>query len=374
MSLLDARCNLLNFRQTQGQSVNNFKEILKGWADAICFHSGSIAERTSAVPNLDPDGVERTEVQREEIASEETLAMRMIRGADLTKYRTLVADLANQFVKGKDEYPKIMASAATMLELYESPFNQPVWAWPPRNPGASVCAAISAEASAMTFMHAAGGRATYEQRVTASIAGTDGVLHPGISCYGCHGYVHYSDECPKATTNNTTGTTLMQYGLMLAQATENGIDPNWILLDSQSTISVFCNPNMLAKIRCSDRTLRALTNGGHQDFHMIGDFPNLGEVWFNKISIANILSLAEVRKVCRVTMDTNSEPAMHVHRLDGSIMVFKEHESGLYVHNPNFTNDCVNAYSMLSTVAAKNACSHRERSKLQTQQGSYTGK
>jgi len=35
---------------------------------------------------------------------------------------------------------------------------------------------------------------------------------------------------------------------MLAQATENGIDPNWILLDSQSTISVFCNPNMLANV------------------------------------------------------------------------------------------------------------------------------
>jgi len=36
----------------------------------------------------------------------------------------------------------------------------------------------------------------------------------------------YSDECPKATKINTTGTTLTQYGLMLAQATENGIDPN----------------------------------------------------------------------------------------------------------------------------------------------------
>ena len=86
---------------------------------------------------------------------------------------------------------------------------------------------------------------------------------------------------------------------------------------------------------------------------MIGDFPNLGEVCFNKDSIANILSLADVHKVCHITMDTNSEPAMHVHRLDGSIMIFKEHESGLYVYNPNITHDCINAYSMLSTVAAQ---------------------
>ena len=58
MSLLDARCNLLNCRQTQGQSVNDFKEILKGWVDAIRFCSGSIANRTTAVPSLDQDVVE----------------------------------------------------------------------------------------------------------------------------------------------------------------------------------------------------------------------------------------------------------------------------------------------------------------------------
>ena len=163
----------------------------------------------------------------------------MIRGADPTKYGTLVADLANQFVKGKVKHLKNMASAATMLELYESLFNQPVRTQPPRNPGESVGAVMLAESSVMTFVHAGVGHATYEHRVAASIAGTYGMLHPGISCYGCHGYGHYSDECPGATTVNTTGAILTQYGLMLAQATENCIDPNWILLESQSSISVF---------------------------------------------------------------------------------------------------------------------------------------
>ena len=45
--------------------------------------------------------------------------MLMIRGADPTKYGTLIADLSNQFVKGKDEYPKDMASAESLLEVYE---------------------------------------------------------------------------------------------------------------------------------------------------------------------------------------------------------------------------------------------------------------
>jgi hypothetical protein len=119
---------------------------------------------------------------------------------------------------------------------------------------------------------------------------------------------------------------------------------------------------MLTNIRRSDRVLRALTNGGHQDSHMVGDFPNLGEVWYNPHSIANILSLAEVRKVCRITMDSSSEdPAMHVHRLDGSVMSFTEHPSGLYVYSPNDNSTSVATYTIVSTVAKqKKMFSRRE--------------
>lgn len=42
------------------------------------------------------------------------------------------------------------------------------------------------------------------------------------------------------------GTPLKQYAVMMAQApASGGIDPNWILFDSQSTISVFRNASML---------------------------------------------------------------------------------------------------------------------------------
>ena len=84
---------------------------------------------------------------------------------------------------------------------------------------------------------------------------------------------------------------------------------------------------------------------------MVDNFGNLGEVWFNCNSIANILSLADVRKVCRVTMDTSTEPALLVLRLDGTVMKFAEHSSGLYIFKGNSTNDSVTGYTLLSTVA-----------------------
>jgi hypothetical protein len=118
---------------------------------------------------------------------------------------------------------------------------------------------------------------------------------------------------------------------------------------------------MLANIRRSTHVIRALTNGGHQDSDMVGDFPNLGQVWYNRESMANILSLADVRKVCRVTMDSVSEPAIIVHRLDGTTMKFVEHESGLYVYKSNNTNYDVTGYTLISTVAAqKKLFSRRE--------------
>ena len=78
MSLLDARSSLLNCKQQQGQPVNVYKEILKGWSDAIHFHGGTVAERISSVPRTDDNGVLRTDDEREGIAREETLAMLMI--------------------------------------------------------------------------------------------------------------------------------------------------------------------------------------------------------------------------------------------------------------------------------------------------------
>jgi hypothetical protein len=149
---------------------------------------------------------------------------------------------------------------------------------------------------------------TFALGATQSVPGTNGVTHDGITCSRCNNTGHYACNCPgDGGPGEASGATLVQYGLVLAQGA-SGIGPSWILLDSQSTISVFRNPNLLTNIRPGNRVLRAVTNGGCQDSKLIGELPSLGAVWFNMDSIANILSLADVRKVCRVTMDTDAEP------------------------------------------------------------------
>jgi hypothetical protein len=57
-------------------------------------------------------------------------------------------------------------------------------------------------------------------------------------------------------------------------------------------------------------------------------------VWHNLDFLANILSMAEVQKVCRITMDTSVKAAMDLHRQDGTtIMKFQEYQSALYYYH-----------------------------------------
>jgi hypothetical protein len=109
---------------------------------------------------------------------------------------------------------------------------------------------------------------------------------------------------------------------------------------------------MITNIRTNPTIVCATTNGGHQTSTLVGDFKNLGTVWYNPNSIANILSLSEVRKVCRVTMDTTADAAMVIHREDGSTMKFVNHTNGLYYFDTHIgvPNDTLDRYSPINTV------------------------
>ena len=341
LAIMDAHQNFLTCKQTTEQTTEEYLENLTLWADTIEYHGGTFVENYHLAGTHNTDGSPRTEDERRSAARDETLAMALIRGADPSRFGTLIAELSNQFARGRNEYPTDLNSAYSLLVNYRTPTNTR-----PRNSTGSDNA--NSQRTSQTSPASEESAMTFAQQST-----------PAVGSQGGHTSAQSSTDPTTVTpapnssaVSVNTGTTLVQYAVMMAQSNAQSIDPNWVLLDSQSTISVFRNKNMLRNIRRSPHVLRAITNGGYQDSHMIGDFPNLGPVWYNKDSIANILSLSEVRRVCTVTMDTSKEPAMNVHRKDGTIMSFIEHPSGLYVYNGNdVTSDAVNAYTLLNTVA-----------------------
>jgi hypothetical protein len=71
-------------------------------------------------------------------------------------------------------------------------------------------------------------------------------------------------------------------------------------------------------------------NAGVMSTSLVGDLPGYGEVWYHKNGIANILSLACMKKKHRVTYDSENGNSFQVWKSDRSMGEFQELPQGLY--------------------------------------------
>ena len=72
------------------------------------------------------------------------------------------------------------------------------------------------------------------------------------------------------------------------------ININWVLLDSQLTVDIFCSPKLLKDIRRVGKSIEIHCNAGFTTTHLVGHFEGYGTVRYDPEGMANILSLHRV--------------------------------------------------------------------------------
>lgn len=69
------------------------------------------------------NGTPRSNETQKKLARELMIATRLIQNADQSRYGMLIMELANQYAGQKDNYPKDIISAKSLLVVYKTPAN-----------------------------------------------------------------------------------------------------------------------------------------------------------------------------------------------------------------------------------------------------------
>ena len=160
-----------------------------------------------------------------------------------------------------------------------------------------------------------------------------------VTCYSCQQSRHYADspECPNYNGDHSgrmqadglprgDGASALIFSFYQA----NGkIPKTWILLDSQSMVDIFCNPQLLKNIRRTPEGMRVHCNAGSRLTNLVGDPPGYGTVWYDPKAIANILSLQWVGDHYHITYDSSHRKFV-ITKPSGKEFALQESEGALH--------------------------------------------
>jgi hypothetical protein len=343
MSIIsDAFRALFMSKQKDNESLQDYTRRFKTSTEILESHLGGplvLEKYVKTMTDYDEKDTDKLEELTKQ-ASERLFAFMYLENADQDKYGSILNNLNSQKSLGNDQFPKTIVETNNVLSNHKIDIVVKQKKEQQHHPKANKNKENKED----------------EDSTPLSFAQMEG------RCYCCGKPGHKSPDCrhkektPKdewainkaqqhaqssSDTASTNGSTVSKItepvvgwaGLHCSFAQAVNMK-ELILLDSDSTDTVFCNPKYVSNIRDSEDPLSISTNGGIMNSHQKCDIPYIEDVWYNEDSMTNIISMKDMTNKFRVTMDSKEELALLVHMPD-RIVKFKQFSNGLYAMDPS---------------------------------------
>ena len=290
-----------NMRQGKHESLQKYYERFVSQVDVMNEVKVSVTDE-AVVDEARTNGRHFPTDADRAVAKERTLAMRFIRGGNI-RFKTYPTELRHSPLNGVNNYPETLTIAYNIMQRRED-------AGPPTFDNTEAIAFVN--------------------------AGRDGRTFHDIKCFNCNKKGHYASQCPEGQH----GAEEASEGIVFANESNNRrcVPANWVLLDSEANVDLFCNRTMLKNIRRVNKSMTVHWNAGSRVTNMMGDLPGYPRpVWYSPHAIANILSLSNVSNLPRwwVKFDSSDGSGFMVRKEDGSTIMFdrssgRDGPEGLY--------------------------------------------
>ena len=113
---------------------------------------------------------------------------------------------------------------------------------------------------------------------------------------------------------------------------KGSINSNWILLDTGSSIEMFCNPSLLNNIHRLEKMTNINCNAGFVNVSNKVALPGYGLVWFNIYGITNILSMENSTNKFPITYDSIAGDKFILKKYSQKLILNRS-PLGLYFHD-----------------------------------------